>query len=110
LSGGQQQRLFIVLALLGRPELLVLDEVSTGLDPAARRETWALVRRLRTRGVTVVLVTHAMDEAEALCDRLAVVARGRVVAQGTPADVRGPHRTLEDAYLELTGAAVELSR
>ena len=110
LSGGQQQRLFIVLALLGRPEVLVLDEVSTGLDPAARRETWALVRRLRTRGVTVVLVTHAMDEAEALCDRLAVIARGRIVAEGSPADVRGRHRTLEDAYLELTCPAVELSR
>jgi len=114
LSGGQQQRLFIVLALLGRPDLVVLDELSTGLDPAARRDTWALVRRLRVQGVTVVLVTHAMDEAEALCDRIAVIARGRIVAEGTPKDVRGPHRTLEDAYLQLTttsaGAAVELSR
>jgi ABC-2 type transport system ATP-binding protein len=107
LSGGQQQRLFVVLALLGCPELLVLDEVSTGLDPVARRETWALVRRLRTQGVTVVLVTHAMDEAEALCDRVAVVVRGRVVAQGSPAEVRGQHRTLEDAYLQLTGTDVE---
>ena len=107
LSGGQQQRLFIVLALLGRPEVVVLDEVSTGLDPAARRDTWALVRRLRTRGVTVVLVTHAMDEAEALCDRIAVIARGRIVAEGTPDDVRGGHRTLDDAYLELTTSAAE---
>jgi ABC-2 type transport system ATP-binding protein len=102
LSGGQQQRLFIVLALLGRPEVVVLDELSTGLDPAARRDTWALVRRLRTTGVTVLLVTHAMDEAEALCDRIAVVARGRIAAEGTPDQVRGAHRTLEDAYLRLT--------
>jgi ABC-2 type transport system ATP-binding protein len=114
LSGGQQQRLFIVLALLGRPEVVVLDEISTGLDPAARRDTWALVRRLRGKGVTVVLVTHAMDEAEALCDRIAVIAHGRLVAEGTPEGVRGAHRTLEDAYLALTtttsATAVEISR
>ena len=75
LSGGQKQRLFIALALLGQPEVVVLDELTTGLDPAARRDTWALVAALRERGVTVVLVTHAMDEAEALCDRLVVIDR-----------------------------------
>ena len=102
LSGGQRQRLFIVLALIGRPEVLVLDELTTGLDPASRRDTWALVRSLRARGTTVLLVTHALDEAEALCDRVVVVAAGRVVAEGAPEHVRGGHRTLEQAYLALT--------
>lgn len=102
LSGGQKQRLFIALALLGQPEIVVLDELTTGLDPAARRDTWALVRALKARGITVVLVTHAMDEAESLCDRIVIIAAGRIVAAGTPDAVRGHHRTLEAAYLELT--------
>ena len=106
LSGGQRQRLFIALALLGEPEVVVLDELTTGLDPAARRDTWALVRSLRDAGVTVLLVTHAMDEAEMLCDRLVVIDRGRVVATGTPDAVRGGHRTLESAYLAATGTGV----
>lgn len=101
LSGGQRQRLFIALALLGEPQIVVLDELTTGLDPAARRETWKLVRRLREGGTTVVLVTHAMDEAEALCDRLAVIMAGRVVAVGAPQEVRGRHASLEAAYLAL---------
>lgn len=102
LSGGQRQRLFIALALLGDPEVVVLDELTTGLDPSARRDTWALVRRLRAAGVTVMLVTHAMDEAEALCDRLVVIVDGRVAAAGSPAEVTGGHRTLEAAYLAIT--------
>jgi ABC-2 type transport system ATP-binding protein len=102
LSGGQRQRLFIALALLGDPEIVVLDELTTGLDPAARRDTWALVRRLRDEGVTVVLVTHAMDEAETLCDRLAVIVAGRVAGTGTPAEVTGDHPSLEAAYLAIT--------
>jgi len=106
LSGGQKQRLFIALALLGEPDVVVLDELTAGLDPAARRDTWALVRSLRERGTSVLLVTHAMDEAEAMCDRVVVVAGGRVVAEGTPDQVRGEHRTLELAYLELTGSAL----
>lgn len=85
LSGGQQQRLSIALALVGAPEVAILDELSTGLDPQARRATWALVRDLRARGVTVLLVTHAMEEAAQLCDRLAVFAAGRIVALDTPA-------------------------
>jgi ABC-2 type transport system ATP-binding protein len=105
LSGGQRQRLFIALALLGEPEVVVLDELTTGLDPAARRDTWALVRSLRERGVTVLLVTHAMDEAEMLCDRLVVIDRGRVVASGTADEVRGEHRTLETAYLAVTASS-----
>ena len=108
LSGGQRQRLFIALALLGEPEIVVLDELTTGLDPAARRETWALVRRLREAGTTVVLVTHAMDEADALCDRLAVIVAGRVVALGVPAEVRGGHDSLEAAYLTLIDGLQEV--
>ena len=102
LSGGQRQRLFIALALLGEPDVVVLDELTTGLDPAARRDTWTLVRSLKQQGRSVLLVTHAMDEAEVLCDRVIVVQAGRVVAEGTPDDVRGGHRTLEQAYLDLT--------
>ncbi|GAA1115735.1 ABC transporter ATP-binding protein [Nocardiopsis metallicus] len=84
LSGGQKQRLSIALALVGNPRVVVLDELSTGLDPAARRDTWAAVAALRERGVTAVLVTHFMDEAEYLCDRVAVLVGGSVVALDTP--------------------------
>jgi ABC-2 type transport system ATP-binding protein len=84
LSGGQQQRVLLALALLGQPELVFLDELTTGLDPTARRETWRLVRGIRDRGATVVLVTHFMEEAEALCDRVAIVDQGRVIACDTP--------------------------
>lgn len=87
LSGGQKQRLSIALALIGRPEVAVLDELTTGLDPQARRDTWEFIERVRSRGVTIVLVTHYMEEAERLCDRLALIDEGRVVATGTPADV-----------------------
>ncbi len=80
LSGGQRQRLFVALALVNRPEVVFLDEMTTGLDPAARRETWGLIEAIRDQGATVVLVTHFMDEAERLCDRLAVVKDGRVLA------------------------------
>jgi ABC-2 type transport system ATP-binding protein len=84
LSGGQRQRLFVALALVNQPKVVFLDEMTTGLDPAARRVAWDLVEAIRTRGATVVLVTHFMDEAERLCDRLAIVDRGQVVALGTP--------------------------
>ena len=87
LSGGQRQRLLVALALVNEPEVVFLDEMTTGLDPAARRSTWELIDRIRSQGTTVVLVTHFMDEAERLCDRVAVVARGRVVAAGTPAEL-----------------------
>ncbi|HKF74753.1 MAG TPA: ABC transporter ATP-binding protein [Terriglobales bacterium] len=85
LSGGQKQRLSIALALVGSPEIAVLDELTTGLDPNARRDTWDLIERVREHGVTVVLVTHSMEEAERLCDRVAVIVAGRVVAVDTPA-------------------------
>jgi ABC-2 type transport system ATP-binding protein len=84
LSGGQKQRLSIALALVGNPRIAILDELTTGLDPEARRGTWALIERMRERGVTVILVTHFMDEAETLCDRLALINRGRLRALDTP--------------------------
>ncbi|MDF3291488.1 ABC transporter ATP-binding protein [Streptomyces silvisoli] len=87
LSGGERRRLDLALALLGNPELLFLDEPTTGLDAEVRRETWELVRRLRDQGTTIVLTTHYLDEAEALADRLAIMHRGRIVASGTPAEV-----------------------
>lgn len=85
LSGGQQQRLIIALALVGAPRVAFLDELTTGLDPQARRTTWELIEQVRASGVTVVLVSHFMDEVEELCDRVAVIDRGRVVALDTPA-------------------------
>ena len=87
LSGGQKQRLSIALALIGRPRIAILDELSTGLDPQARRETWHLIESIRGRGVTVVLVTHLMEEAERLADRVAVIAEGRLIALDTPAGI-----------------------
>ena len=84
LSGGQKQRLSIALALVGNPRVAILDELTTGLDPEARREIWSLIESMRDRGVTVILVTHFMDEAERLCDRLALINHGAVVALDTP--------------------------
>jgi ABC-2 type transport system ATP-binding protein len=84
LSGGQKQRLFIALALINKPELIVLDELTTGLDPQSRRAMWDLVRAIRDSGRTVVLTTHFMEEAERLCDRVAIIDRGRLVALDTP--------------------------
>jgi ABC-2 type transport system ATP-binding protein len=84
LSGGQKQRVSIALAVVGNPKIAILDELTTGLDPEARRETWALIERMRERGVTVILVTHFMDEAETLCDRLALINRGGLRALDTP--------------------------
>jgi len=87
LSGGQKQRLSIALALVGNPRIAILDELTTGLDPQARRETWSLIESIRDRGVTVLLVTHLMEEAERLADRIAVVADGRLIALDTPAGI-----------------------
>jgi len=84
LSGGQKQRLFIALALIGNPRVVVLDELTTGLDPRARRDTWEVVEDVRARGVTVLLVTHFMEEAQRLCDRIAVIDNGRITALDTP--------------------------
>ena len=92
LSGGQQRRLDVALALVGSPEVLFLDEPTTGFDPVARRAAWDMVRGLRTEGTTIVLTTHYLDEAEALADRIAVIDRGVIGAEGTPADLGGRDR------------------
>ncbi|KZF10569.1 ABC transporter ATP-binding protein [Rhodococcus sp. EPR-147] len=109
LSGGQQQRLSVVLALIGSPRVVILDELTTGLDPDARRTVWRLIEDLRADGVTILLISHHMDEVHRLCDRVTVLDRGSVVATGTPdslitdAGLRGDRRaTLEDAFLTLT--------
>jgi ABC-2 type transport system ATP-binding protein len=89
LSGGQRRRLDVALGIVGRPELVFLDEPTTGFDPSARRESWDLVRSLTGTGTTVILTTHYMDEAQALADRLAIIAAGRIVAEGTPESLGG---------------------
>jgi ABC-2 type transport system ATP-binding protein len=91
LSGGQRQRLFIALALLNEPRVVFFDELTQGLDPLARSDVWRAIREVRERGTTVVLVTHFMDEAEALCDRVAVMRAGRVVDAGTPGELIARH-------------------
>jgi ABC-2 type transport system ATP-binding protein len=89
LSGGQRRRLDVGLGIVGRPELLFLDEPTTGFDPEARRRFWDLIRELATEGTTILLTTHYLEEAETLADRLAVIADGRIVAEGTPATLGG---------------------
>ena len=91
LSGGQKQRLFIALALIHEPEVVFLDELTTGLDPQARRAIWGLVTGIRERGTTVFLTTHLMEEAERLCDRVAIIEHGRLIEVGTPADLVQRH-------------------
>lgn len=91
LSGGQRQRLFVALALVNRPEVVFLDEMTTGLDPGARRVAWGLIEAIRDGGATVVLVTHFMEEVERLCDRVAVLRRGRLVALDTPGGLAAAH-------------------
>jgi ABC-2 type transport system ATP-binding protein len=118
LSGGQKQRLALACALIGDPDLLFLDEPTTGLDPQARRQMWDLVERLKKAGRTIVLTTHYMEEAERLCDRVAIVDHGKVIALDTPqqliatkadaavieaARLRVPSATLEDVFVSLTG-------
>ncbi|MER6829676.1 ABC transporter ATP-binding protein [Streptosporangium sp. NPDC000563] len=94
LSGGQQQRLSLAGAVIGRPELVFLDEPTAGLDPQARHACWELVKDLRSSGVSVVLTTHHMDEAERLSDQIVIIDRGRVVAEGTPSSLTGAERQL----------------
>jgi ABC-2 type transport system ATP-binding protein len=105
LSGGQKQRLALALAFVGDPQVLVLDEPTTGLDPQMRRDVQDRVRAIKTAGRAVLLTTHDMAEAEALCDRIAVIAAGRIVAMGAPAElIAGSGSTLEDVILKLTAA------
>lgn len=116
LSGGQKQRLAVACALVGNPDLLFLDEPTTGLDPQSRRQLWTLIEDFRRAGGTIVLTTHYMDEAERLCDRVAIVDHGRVIALGTPQELidsigaslpppppRASTATLEDVFVVLTG-------
>jgi len=93
LSGGQRRRLDVGLALVGDPELVFLDEPTTGFDPAARRQTWEVIAGLRELGKTILLTTHYMDEAQALADRVAIIAAGRIVAEGAPADLAAQRST-----------------
>ena len=92
LSGGQKRRLELALGIVGNPDLIFLDEPTTGFDPSARRQAWELVRSLRSLGTTILLTTHYMDEAQNLADRIAVIANGRIVAQGTPETIGGRDR------------------
>lgn len=116
LSGGQKQRLAIACALVGNPELLFLDEPTTGLDPQSRRQLWSLIEEFKATGRTILLTTHYMDEAEKLCDRVAIVDHGHIIAQGAPHDLiesigstvpapppRATSTTLEDVFVALTG-------
>ena len=100
LSGGQRRRLDLGIALVGDPELIFLDEPTTGFDPRARRQAWETIRGLRGLGKTILLTTHYLDEAERLADRVAVLAQGRIVASGTPAELTGTVRATEIRYRE----------
>ncbi|WP_329367963.1 ABC transporter ATP-binding protein [Streptomyces sp. NBC_00669] len=102
LSGGQQRRLDIALGIVGRPELVFLDEPTTGLDPQARRVTWDLIRALAADGTTLMLTTHYLDEVEVLCDRVAILLRGKVAEEGAPADIGG--RADGEAVIEFHAA------
>ncbi|HMJ36272.1 MAG TPA: ABC transporter ATP-binding protein [Baekduia sp.] len=111
LSGGERQRLFLVLALLGRPRLVILDELTQGLDPAARRDAWAAVDQLRRDGTTVLLVTHELDEAEVLCDRVVAMRAGRILDAGRPeelVDRHGRRATMRWAARSADGSATLL--
>jgi ABC-2 type transport system ATP-binding protein len=101
LSGGERQRLFLVLALLNRPRLVILDELTQGLDPAARRDVWGAVRQLHADGTTVLLVTHEMDEAEALCNRVVAMRGGLVLDTGAPADLVNRHGSVATILFSL---------
>ena len=119
LSGGQRQRLALALALVNDPQIVLLDEPTTGLDPQSRRGVWALVRRMRAEGRTVVLTTHAMEEAQELCDRVGIIHAGKLVALGTPRELIARHApplapeeaarrqpNLEDVFIALTGSSL----
>lgn len=104
LSGGQRRRFLLAVALVGGPDLVVLDEPTAGLDVHARHELWALIKDLRGQGRTVLLATHHLEEAQALCDRVAIIHRGRVLVEGAPGDIAGARPGgLEAAFLALTG-------
>lgn len=109
LSGGEKQRLSVALALINRPEIVFLDELTTGLDTAARREVWRHLKELKRKGTTIFLTTHYMEEAESLCDRIFLIKDGKKVTEGTVREVieNSPYDTLEEAYLWYMGEEVE---
>ncbi len=120
LSGGQQQRISLAISMIHNPKLVLLDEPTTGLDPQSRRQLWERMEGMREKGHSIVLTTHSMEEAEAVCDRIAIVDHGRVIAKGTPAILIAQHQndpdvikasrrgkiTLEDVFIGLTGKAI----
>lgn len=110
LSGGERQKLSVVLALIGNPEVVFLDELTTGLDVAARREVWRTLKGLKESGITIFLTTHYMEEAENLCDRVMLVKNGKTIAEGTVSEVvkTSPYDSLEEAYLWYMGEEVAL--
>lgn len=122
LSGGQQQRVSLVIALIHEPKLVLLDEPTTGLDPQARRQLWERMESLRNQGHGILLTTHSMEEAEAVCDRIAIIDHGQVISTDTPGDMIDKHRnnpevirasrkgkiTLEDVFIGLTGSQVRV--
>lgn len=112
LSGGEKQKLSVVLALLCRPEIVFLDELTTGLDTAARRDVWRTLRQLKENGTTIFLTTHYMEEAQNLCDRICLIKNGKKVVEGTVEEVTGasPYDNLEEAYLWYMGEMDEQDR
>jgi len=108
LSGGMKRRLLIARALVNRPELVVLDEPTTGLDPQARRALWDLLDRLKREGVTLIITTHYMEEAQRICDRLVIMDSGHIVAEGSPAELleRYEQDSLEGVFLDITGRSL----
>ena len=108
LSGGERQRLSVALALINNPEIVFLDELTTGLDTAARREVWGHLKELKRKGTTIFLTTHYMEEAESLCDRILLIKDGKRIAEGTVKDVikNSPYENLEEAYLWYMGEEV----
>ena len=110
LSGGERQRLSVALALIGNPEIVFLDELTTGLDVAARREVWRTLKELKDSGMTIFLTTHYMEEAEKLCDRITLLKNGKILTEGTVDEVvaRSPYDNLEEAYLWYMDEEVEL--
>ncbi|MCH7669533.1 MAG: ABC transporter ATP-binding protein [Acidobacteria bacterium] len=108
LSGGQQRRLELALGLVGDPDLIFLDEPTTGFDPSARRQAWSIIDNLRSLGKTILLTTHYMDEAQHLADRVAVIARGKIIAQGTPDTIGADRRDITVVRFVFNGAAADL--
>lgn len=101
LSGGMKRRLSIAIALIHKPKVLYLDEPTAGVDPVSRRALWEVIKKIKKMSVTTIFCTHYIDEAELLCDRVAVLAYGKVIALGTPKSIKKNHKSLEDAFIKL---------